>query len=187
MSVGEFTASNIAMDVDARDEKKAGTVDMAKLTADIQAQRDLAAKARMAQSGSPSGIALPGFQLWAHPPPANRHAPCCCGLVQGQLHAALEGLLGLEKMSRLAEDITAAKASCSAILDLCYAAKDWKLLEEHVSVLTKRRSQLKQVTHGHGGLEQQVAPGANARVPSCMVTCLLTRRQLGFVRRRSKR
>lgn len=47
MSIVEFTASNIAMDMDEKDKSKAGTVDMAKLTADISAQKDLALKASM--------------------------------------------------------------------------------------------------------------------------------------------
>ncbi|GFR44258.1 hypothetical protein Agub_g5460 [Astrephomene gubernaculifera] len=106
MSVGEFTASNIAMDMDEKDKNKAGTVDMAKLTSDIAAQKELAGK--------------------------------------GQLTQAVEGLLNLEKSSRLAEDITATKACCSAILDVCHEAKDWRALEENVMLLTKRRGQLKQ-------------------------------------------
>lgn len=65
--------------------------------------------------------------------------------MQGKLHEALEGLLNLEKMSRLAEDITATKACCSAVLLICFEAKDWKLLEEQIMLLSKRRSQLKQV------------------------------------------
>lgn len=59
---------------------------------------------------------------------------------------AVEGLLNLEKSSRLAEDVTATKACCSAILDVCQEARDWRSLEENVMLLTKRRSQLKQVT-----------------------------------------
>ena len=44
MSVGEFTASNIAMDQDKVDEKKKGTVDYAKLEAEIKASKELAGK-----------------------------------------------------------------------------------------------------------------------------------------------
>jgi len=107
MVVGEFTVSNIAMDEDKKEEeKKKGNIDMVKLQADIDAQKELAK--------------------------------------QGKLHQAVEGLLNLEKSSRLAEDITATKAACSAVLDVCYQAKDWKLLEEQVTLLAKRRSQLKQ-------------------------------------------
>lgn len=63
----------------------------------------------------------------------------------GKLHAALEGLLNLEKAARVAEDIAASRAACSAIVEACYDAKDWKLLEEHVVLLSKRRGQLRQV------------------------------------------
>lgn len=65
--------------------------------------------------------------------------------LQGKLEQALEGLLNLEKSSRLAEDVTATKACCSAILTACYNAGNWKLLEEQIMTLSKRRSQLKQV------------------------------------------
>ncbi|GLI67665.1 hypothetical protein VaNZ11_011918 [Volvox africanus] len=106
MSVGEFTASNIAMDMDEKEKGKAGTVDMAKLFADIALQKEMAPK--------------------------------------GQLASAIESLLNLEKSSRLAEDVTATKACCAAILDVCYEARDWRALEENVILLTKRRSQLKQ-------------------------------------------
>jgi 26S proteasome regulatory subunit N5 len=54
-------------------------------------------------------------------------------------------LLNLEKTARLAEDITASKLSCTTILTVCFEAKDWKLLEENVVLLAKRRGQLKQV------------------------------------------
>jgi len=66
-------------------------------------------------------------------------------LAKQDIHACLEGLLNLEKTARLAEDITASKLSCSTILTVCYEAKDWKLLEENVVLLAKRRGQLKQV------------------------------------------
>lgn len=65
--------------------------------------------------------------------------------MQGKLHEALEGLLNLEKTSRLAEDITATKACCAAVLEVCFQAKEWKLLEEQIMLLAKRRSQFKQV------------------------------------------
>jgi 26S proteasome regulatory subunit N5 len=107
MVVGDFTASNIALDEDRREEKKkAGAVDMVKLSSDIQAQMEVAK--------------------------------------QGKLTEAVEALLNLEKMSRLAEDITATKACCTAILLACQEAGDWKLLEENILLLSKRRSQLKQ-------------------------------------------
>lgn len=68
--------------------------------------------------------------------------------MQGKLQEAVEGLLNLEKTARIAEDITATKACCSAILAVCFNAKDFKLLEEQIMLLSKRRSQLKQVCGG---------------------------------------
>lgn len=64
---------------------------------------------------------------------------------QGSIHAALDQLLGIEKQQRLAEDVTGTKMACAAILDLLFKAKEWKLLNEHILLLNKRRSQLKQV------------------------------------------
>lgn len=64
---------------------------------------------------------------------------------QGSVGDALEGLLNLEKVQRLAENSRATKLCCTAILEICYGAKDWKLLNEHIILLAKRRSQLKQV------------------------------------------
>lgn len=40
--------------------------------------------------------------------------------LQGKLHEAVESLLNLEKMSRLAEDGAATKACCTAVLDVIY-------------------------------------------------------------------
>ena len=48
MSVGEFTASNIAVDQDNQELKaeRKGTIDYTKLDADIKATKELAAKVR---------------------------------------------------------------------------------------------------------------------------------------------
>ncbi|KIZ02997.1 26S proteasome non-ATPase regulatory subunit 12 [Monoraphidium neglectum] len=64
---------------------------------------------------------------------------------QGKLNEALEGLLNLEKSARQAEDIGALRAACSAVLTACFDAGEWKLLEENVVLLSKRRGQLRQV------------------------------------------
>ena len=66
--------------------------------------------------------------------------------MQGKRSEALEGLLGLEKQQRLAEDITGTKMACTAILTILREAGDWKGLNEHILLLAKRRSQLKQVS-----------------------------------------
>ncbi len=65
--------------------------------------------------------------------------------LQGKLPSALETLLNLEKQQRLAEDVTSTRMACSAILELLFEAKDYTQLREHILLLAKRRSQLKQV------------------------------------------
>ena len=66
-------------------------------------------------------------------------------LVQGKLQEALDTLLNMEKQHRLAEDYTATTACCRAVLDITFDSGDWKLLNENLLVLSKRRSQLRQV------------------------------------------
>ena len=63
---------------------------------------------------------------------------------QGRLPEALECLLALEKQRRLAEDVTGTRLACCAVLDVLFAARDWRGLNEHILLLAKRRSQLKQ-------------------------------------------
>ena len=41
--------------------------------------------------------------------------------------------------------MTATKICCNAIVETLFLAKEWKLLNEHILLLAKRRSQLKQV------------------------------------------
>ena len=135
MSVGEFTASNIAMDQDKVDEKKKGTVDYAKLEAEIKASKELAGKVLYS-----SLLCTLGSSQLVNQAAISRILRC-----QGNFNGALENLLNLEKQQRLAEDITATKMACTAILDLVYEAKDWRLLNEQIVLLAKRRSQLKQV------------------------------------------
>lgn len=68
--------------------------------------------------------------------------------------------MNLEKTARLAEDVTATKAACIGVLELCFQAKQWKLLEEQILLLTKRRSQLKQVWMWPGFVSDQSVPCA---------------------------
>lgn len=86
---------------------------------------------------------------WLHSTGLHDHT---CGS-QTNLHSALETLLNLEKTSRLAEDITATKLCCAAVLEVCFEAGSWELLQENIVLLSKRRSQLKQarVVAGKGG------------------------------------
>ena len=66
---------------------------------------------------------------------------------QGDLYAAIEKLLALEKANRVMEDVPKTRTCCLAILELCFEAKQWKLLNEQITVLAKRRGQLKQVSN----------------------------------------
>lgn len=62
----------------------------------------------------------------------------------GHVTEATEGLLGIEKTQRLAEDVGGTRRACQALLEVLHVAGDWKGLNDHILLLTKRRSQLKQ-------------------------------------------
>lgn len=62
-----------------------------------------------------------------------------------QLQDALQKLLALEKKTRLAADVSSSVKLCNAIIDICHELKDWKALSEHITLLCKRRAQLKKV------------------------------------------
>lgn len=59
----------------------------------------------------------------------------------GNVEAACELLLGLEKLARLANDIATLKAVVASVLQLCTQYKRWDLLKDHISLLAKRRAQ----------------------------------------------
>ena len=61
----------------------------------------------------------------------------------GKLNEALEMLLGLEKQTRTGADMMSTSKILVAIVNMCYDAKDWTLLNEHIIMLTKKRSQIK--------------------------------------------
>lgn len=63
--------------------------------------------------------------------------------MQGDTPGALDALLAIEKQCRLAEDMKLSKDSCIAILDVCLAAGDWQGLMDNITLLSKRRGQLK--------------------------------------------
>lgn len=63
---------------------------------------------------------------------------------KGKVLEAVETLLNIEKQQRLAEDVTSTKMACSAILEVLFEAREYQQLNEHVILLSKRRSQLKQ-------------------------------------------
>ena len=62
----------------------------------------------------------------------------------GKLHDALDGLLSLEKQTRTVTDMVSTGRVLVAIVQICFEAKNWVALNEHVVLLSKRRSQLKQ-------------------------------------------
>ncbi|PON52283.1 Winged helix-turn-helix DNA-binding domain containing protein [Trema orientale] len=62
----------------------------------------------------------------------------------GNLEAAIEQLLNVEKQMRLAGDVAGTKKAVTDILQLCFEARAWKTLNEQIVVLSKRRGQLKQ-------------------------------------------
>jgi hypothetical protein len=64
----------------------------------------------------------------------------------GKLNAKIEALLNEEKQMRLAADVPGTRKVVIEIIQLCYEAKAWKTLNEQILLLSKRRSQLKQVS-----------------------------------------
>ncbi|GAB5585374.1 proteasome regulatory particle subunit [Umbelopsis nana] len=65
---------------------------------------------------------------------------------QGKLQEALEKLLTLEKQARMAADQASTGRILVQVVKLCYEARDWKLLNEHVILLSKKHGQLKTAT-----------------------------------------
>ncbi|KAF8044251.1 hypothetical protein BT93_A2286 [Corymbia citriodora subsp. variegata] len=62
----------------------------------------------------------------------------------GNLEAAIEQLLNVEKQMRLAGEVAGTKKAAMEILQLCFEAKAWKTLNDQIVLLSKRRGQLKQ-------------------------------------------
>lgn len=62
----------------------------------------------------------------------------------GKLHDALDQLLALEKQTRTGADMISTGRVLIAICQICKEAKNWAALNEHITLLIKRRSQLKQ-------------------------------------------
>ncbi|XP_012532414.1 26S proteasome non-ATPase regulatory subunit 12 [Monomorium pharaonis] len=63
---------------------------------------------------------------------------------EGKLHDALDQLLALEKLTRTGADMASTSRLLIAIVEICLEAKNWSALNEHIILLSKRRSQLKQ-------------------------------------------
>ncbi|KAI4317166.1 hypothetical protein L6164_025061 [Bauhinia variegata] len=63
---------------------------------------------------------------------------------RGNLDAAIEQLLNVEKQMRLSGDVAGTKKAVTDILQLCFQARAWKTLNDQIALLSKRRGQLKQ-------------------------------------------
>lgn len=61
-----------------------------------------------------------------------------------KFHEAIEILLQLEKQTRLGADMISCSRVLIAIVEICFEVKNWNALNEYISLLVKRRSQLKQ-------------------------------------------
>ncbi|GLV44894.1 RecQ5 helicase [Carabus blaptoides fortunei] len=62
----------------------------------------------------------------------------------GKIHDALDSLLALEKQTRTGADMISTGRVLVAIVQICREANNWPALNEHIILLAKRRSQLKQ-------------------------------------------
>lgn len=67
---------------------------------------------------------------------------------KSKLQGALEQLLLLEKKTRLAADQKSTSLLATAIVDLCKDCGEWEVLMDHITMLCKRRAQLKKVVQG---------------------------------------
>ncbi|KAF2293138.1 hypothetical protein GH714_037844 [Hevea brasiliensis] len=63
---------------------------------------------------------------------------------KANLESAIEQLQNVEKQMRLASDVAGTKKAVTDILQLCFEAKDWKMLNDQIVLLSKKRGQLKQ-------------------------------------------
>ncbi|XP_020856561.1 26S proteasome non-ATPase regulatory subunit 12 isoform X2 [Phascolarctos cinereus] len=64
---------------------------------------------------------------------------------EGRLQEVIETLLSLEKQTRTASDMVSTSRILVAVVKMCYEAKEWDFLNENIILLSKRRSQLKQI------------------------------------------
>ncbi|XP_046394223.1 26S proteasome non-ATPase regulatory subunit 12 [Ischnura elegans] len=71
--------------------------------------------------------------------------PACKKMAaEGNMTEALESLLALEKQTRTGADMISTGKVLVAIVQICFEAKNWNALNEHIILLARRRSQLKQ-------------------------------------------
>lgn len=62
----------------------------------------------------------------------------------GKFHEAIDILLQLEKQTRLGCDLNSNSRILIAIVQICFENQNWNALNEYITTLVKRRSQLKQ-------------------------------------------
>ncbi|OWR42531.1 proteasome 26S non-ATPase subunit 12 [Danaus plexippus plexippus] len=62
----------------------------------------------------------------------------------GKVQEAIDQLLALEKQTRTAADMASTARILVTIVQICFEAKNWTALNDHIILLSKRRSQLKQ-------------------------------------------
>nr|BAM18087.1 proteasome regulatory subunits rpn5 [Papilio xuthus] len=62
----------------------------------------------------------------------------------GKVQEAIDQLLALEKQTRTGADMASTARILVAIVQIWYEAKNWAALNDHIVLLSKRRSQLKQ-------------------------------------------
>ena len=60
-------------------------------------------------------------------------------MAESNLNEALEMLMNLEKQTRQGADMHSTAKVLICIVQLCYEAKQWTLLNEHIVMLTKKR------------------------------------------------
>eukprot|EP01099_Mayorella_cantabrigiensis_P004596 TRINITY_DN3481_c0_g2_i1.p1 TRINITY_DN3481_c0_g2~~TRINITY_DN3481_c0_g2_i1.p1 ORF type:complete len:460 (-),score=117.69 TRINITY_DN3481_c0_g2_i1:110-1489(-) len=65
-------------------------------------------------------------------------------LQKGNIQEAIENLLSLEKQTRQGNDIPSTSKLTTEIVRICYEAKNFKLLNDQLMILSKRRGQHKQ-------------------------------------------
>ncbi|KAL4824158.1 hypothetical protein H8958_015658 [Nasalis larvatus] len=72
-----------------------------------------------------------------------QHLPECEKLAkEGRLQEVIETFLSLEKQTHTASDMVSTSQILVAVVKMCYEAKEWDLLNENITLLSKRRSQL---------------------------------------------
>lgn len=59
--------------------------------------------------------------------------------------AKIEILLNVEKQMRQAGDVVGTRKAVTEIVQLCFDTGAWKILNEQIVLISKRRGQLKQV------------------------------------------